>query len=194
MLIFGGTNNNFRIPPGDVGLFYAPGAGQPTVYKLFQGIGIDLNSYTLDKLPILTPDQYTQALATALGTAPDPYRNANFTGTANDYQNPRAFQAGLGADQQISRNWAAGIQLNYVNTVHLERNRDYNLPHTDAEGFRRPVCIQQEQPASAAVWAAHDTGKLGPFDVSRDDAQLAISRRTVPVRRVLHVRGSVLGR
>ncbi len=128
MLIFGGTNNNFRIPPGDVGLFYAPGAGQPTAYKLFQGIGIDLNSYSLDKLPILTPDQYTQALATALGTAPDPYRNANFTGTANDYQNPRAFQAGLGADQQLSRNWGAGIQLNYVNTVHLERNRDYNLP------------------------------------------------------------------
>ncbi|HZO56850.1 MAG TPA: hypothetical protein VFB63_29340, partial [Bryobacteraceae bacterium] len=43
-------------------------------------------------------------------------------------ENPRAFQAGLGVDREIFRGFVAGAQLNYVNTVHLERNRDYNLP------------------------------------------------------------------
>src|SRR4029077_18067538 len=41
---------------------------------------------------------------------------------------PRAFQAGLGVDQEIGRGFVVSAQLNYVNTVHLERNRDYNLP------------------------------------------------------------------
>jgi hypothetical protein len=67
-------------------------------------------------------------LAQLTGATPNPFLQASFTGTANDYQNPRAFQAGLGLDQEAGHGWVFGAQLNYVNTVHLERNRDYNLP------------------------------------------------------------------
>ncbi len=128
MLIYGGTTNNFRIPPGDVSLFYGPTATQPTVYQLFRAAGFDLNTTKLDNIPILTPDQATRAIGQISGVTPNPFLQANFTGTANDYQNPRAFQAGIGFDQEIGKGWVAGAQFNYVNTVHLERNRDYNLP------------------------------------------------------------------
>ncbi len=128
MLVYGGTTNNFRLPPGDLSVFYAGGAGQPTLYQVFQAAGFDLNKYTLDKLPILTPAQATSAIAAVTGAAPNPFLQASFTGTANDFTNPRAFQAGLGVDQEIGHGFVVSAQLNYVNTVHLERNRDYNLP------------------------------------------------------------------
>jgi len=128
MILFGGTNNNFRNPPGDVSIFFPGGAGAPTVYQIFKAAGFDLNNYTLGNLPVLTPAQAVAGLAAATGTTPNPYLGASFTGTANDFSNPRSFQAGFGADQQLSSHWTAGIQLNYINTVHLERNRDYNLP------------------------------------------------------------------
>ena len=128
MLVYGGTTNNFRLPPGDLSLFYAGGAGQPTLYQVFQAAGFDLNQYTLDKLPILTPTEATNAIAALTAVAPNPFLQASFTGTANDYTNPRAFQAGLGVDEEVGHGWVVSAQLNYVNTVHLERNRDYNLP------------------------------------------------------------------
>src|SRR5262249_27289756 len=84
--------------------------------------------YMLDKLPILTPAQPTNAIAAVTGVTPNPFLQASFTGTANDFTNPRAFQAGLGADQEVGHGLIVSAQLNYVNTVHLERNRDYNLP------------------------------------------------------------------
>src|SRR5262249_21474860 len=128
MLIYGGTTNNFRIPPGDLSIAYIPTTGQPTVYQIFKTAGFDLNTAKLDNLPILTSTQLTNAIAQLTGAAPNPFLQASFTGTANNYENPRAFQAGLGVDQEIAHNWIVGGQFNYVNTVHLERNRDYNLP------------------------------------------------------------------
>ena len=128
MLVYGAGTNNFRLPPGDLQLSYIPSGTQPTVYKVFQQAGIDLNTAKLDNLPIPTVSQFTNALAALTGVAPNPFLSASFTGTANDYQNPRAFQAGLGMDQEVGHGWVFGAQLNYINTVHLERNRDYNLP------------------------------------------------------------------
>ncbi|PWU01363.1 MAG: hypothetical protein C5B51_22890 [Terriglobia bacterium] len=128
MLVYGGTTNNFRLPPGDLSLFYAAGAGQPTLYQVFQAAGVDLNKSTLGNLPVLTPDQATKGIAAVTGAAPNPFLQASFTGTANDFENPRAFQAGVGMDQELGHGWVVGAQFNYVNTVHLERNRDYNLP------------------------------------------------------------------
>ena len=128
MLVYGTGTNNFRLPPGDLSLFYAGGASQPTLYQVFKAAGVDLNTSKLDSLPILNPGQATQAIASVTGATPNPFLQASFTGTANDFVNPRAFQAGLGADQEIGRGWVVSAQLNYVNTVHLERNRDYNLP------------------------------------------------------------------
>lgn len=128
LLLFGGSTNNFRIPPGDVSFFLPGGAGQPTVYQVFNAAGINLNNSTLDQLPTPDVNQLIAAYANLTGTAPNPFLGASFTGTANDYQNPRAFQMGLGADHQILSNWTVTVQGNYINTVHLQRNRDYNLP------------------------------------------------------------------
>lgn len=128
MLLFGGTTNNFRIPPGDVSFFLPGGAGQPTVYQVFNAAGVNLNNFSLDQLPTPDVNQLIAAYAGLTGTTPNPFLGASFVGTANDYQNPRAFQLGLGADHQILSNWTVSVQGNYVNTVHLQRNRDYNLP------------------------------------------------------------------
>jgi hypothetical protein len=128
MLIYGGTTNNFRIPAGDVSFTYIPTAGQPTVYQIFKQAGVDLNTAKLDNLPILTSTQVTNSLAALTGATPNPFLGAAFTGTGNDYVNPRAFQAGLGVDQEVAKGWLVTAQMNYINTVHLERNRDYNLP------------------------------------------------------------------
>ena len=125
LLLMAGAVNNFRIPPGDVSIFL-PRSGS-TVYKDFLAVGVDLNKTPLNQLPVLSIEQVQRAAAGA-GGAVDPFRNASVTTNALDYLNPRAFQAGLGMDQQLTENWAAGVQFNYINTVHLQRNRDYNLP------------------------------------------------------------------
>jgi hypothetical protein len=128
MLVYGTGTNNFRLPPGDLSLFYTAANPSQTVYRLFQAAGVDLNTAKLGSLPILTPDQATKAIAAVTGAPPNPFLQASFTGTANDFRNPRALQAGLGMDQEIGHGWVVGAQFNYVNAVHLERNRDYNLP------------------------------------------------------------------
>ena len=125
LLLLAGPMNNFRTPPGDVSI-QLPRSGS-TVYKDLLAVGVDLNKYTLDKLPILEVETVQRAVA-GTGTAPDPLRGANLLTWASDYENPRAFQLGLGADTEVFRNFVAGAQLHYVNTVHLQRNRDFNLP------------------------------------------------------------------
>ncbi len=125
MLLLAGPMNNYRVPPGDVSI-QLPRSGS-TVYRDLLAVGIDLNQFSLDKLPVL--DVATVQRAAAGGaTAPDPFRGANLLAMASDYKNPRAFQAGLGLDSELFRHFLAGIQLHYVNTVHLQWNRDYNLP------------------------------------------------------------------
>jgi Carboxypeptidase regulatory-like domain len=128
MLVYGTGTNNFRAVPGDLSFTYIPAAGGPTVYQIFKAAGYDLNKYALDNLPVLTPTQATNAIASLSGTAPNAFAQASFTATANDFVNPRAFQAGLGMDREVGKGLVVSAQLNYVNTVHLERNRDYNLP------------------------------------------------------------------
>jgi hypothetical protein len=125
LLLLAGPMNNFRTPPGDVSV-QLPRSGS-TVYKDLLAVGVDLNRYTLDKLPILEMETVQRAVAGG-GAAPDPLRGANLLTWASDYENPRAFQVGLGIDTEVFRNFMAGVQLNYVNTVHLQRNRDFNLP------------------------------------------------------------------
>jgi hypothetical protein len=129
LLTFAGPMNNFRVPPGDVSI----GAGGPgtnlSVYQAFRAIGVDLNTFTLDKLPTITVDQVQRAAAAALGGNPrDPFIGAGFITTAPNFRNPRSFQLGFGTETEVARNFTAGMQFNYVNTVGLNRNRDYNLP------------------------------------------------------------------
>ncbi|MCC6363320.1 MAG: TonB-dependent receptor [Bryobacterales bacterium] len=127
LLIYSDPTGNFRTPPNNVRLFLSNRANG-TIYQQFKAAGVDLNQYTPDKLPIIGLDAVQNAAAFGLGATPDPYLGAGTTAVATDFVNPRSFQTGLGTDYRVTNNWVAGVQFNYVNTVHLERNRDYNLP------------------------------------------------------------------
>jgi outer membrane receptor protein involved in Fe transport len=131
LLLFSGPTNNFRTPPGDVSIQLGPfGAtsGQ-SVYKLLQQVGIDLNAAQLGSLPVIAVDKVQQAAALAAGgTAPDPLLGAALTMLAPGFRNPRSYQWGIGVEHQITGNWIAGAQYQHVKAVHLQRNRDWNLP------------------------------------------------------------------
>jgi hypothetical protein len=127
LLIFSDPTGNFRNPPNNVRLFLNNTA-KGTIYQQFQAAGVDLDSSTLDKLPIIPLTAVSQAASFGLGTAPDPFAGAGTTAVATDFQNPRAYQAGVGGEARLTSHWTSGVQFNYVNTVHLERNKDYNLP------------------------------------------------------------------
>ena len=129
MLSFSGAVNNFRLPPGDVSLQFGNLPGQLTIYQAMLRAGIDLNRTPIDQLPVLSIEQLQSAATFAAGgTARDPFANANVLGMAADFKNPRAFQMGLGAESELFRGFTTGVQLHYVNTANLMRNRNYNLP------------------------------------------------------------------
>lgn len=127
LLVVAGPTNNFRNPPGDVSITLAP-VGTRTVYQQLLAVGVDLNRTPLDQLPVIPVETVQRASQLALGAARDPFAGASLIAMASDFQNPRSFQAGLGVDSEVLRNFVLGVQLNYVNTVNLQRNRDYNLP------------------------------------------------------------------
>jgi hypothetical protein len=113
--------NNFRLPAGNVSISLPlPGS---TVYRDFLAAGIDLNNASLGSLPRLSQEQVL-----AINGGRDLFTNARLTAMAPDYRNPRSFQAGLGVDQRITARWKLSFQMSLLNTVHLQRNRDYNLP------------------------------------------------------------------
>lgn len=131
LLLFASAVNNFRNPPGDVSVrlpFTVP-AGNPnnTIYKQLKLIGVDLNTFSLGEVPNITPEQI-QAVAAALGLSIDPFLNANVQLIAPDFKNPKSTQAGIGVEREINSSLTVGADFNYVNTVHLQRNRDLNLP------------------------------------------------------------------
>ena len=137
LLLFAGAGNNWRATPGDVSVqlpFSTSGlaTGNPlkactTVYCQFKLIGIDLNTLTLDKLPDVTAEK-ALAIASALGLTVDPFTGANLILNAADYKNPKAYQGGFGIERQVSQSLSLGADFTYVHTIHLERNRDLNLP------------------------------------------------------------------
>jgi hypothetical protein len=139
LLLFSTPLNNFRLPAGDLTVqlpFSLTGAptGTPclaknTVYCQFNLIGIDLNQSKLDNLPILTPAQLTAIAQKLFPTGlPDPFIGATTLSLANNYESPRSWQWSAGMEHEIRRGWSVGADFVYVNTIHLERNRDLNLP------------------------------------------------------------------
>lgn len=127
LLIYSDPTGNYRSTPNNVRLFLNS-TSNGTIYQQFQSVGVDLNQFSLDKLPTIPLDKVQAAAAVGLGAAPNPFLGAGTTTMAQDFQNPRAYQAGVGAESRVTGNWTAGVQFNYVNTIHLERNKDYNLP------------------------------------------------------------------
>lgn len=131
-IILAGPLNNFRIPPGDLPISLPLGvpAANPnkTVYQQLKLIGIDLNTFTLDKLPIITIQQVT-SIAAALGLpSPDPFTGSAPILMGSDYKNPISYQAGVGVERQLMTGFTVGADFSYVHTLRLERNRDVNLP------------------------------------------------------------------
>ncbi len=130
-LLWAGAFNNFRATPGDltVQLPFAVPTGNPnnTIYKQLLLTGIDLNKSPIGNLPDVTPQQLTQ-IASALGLTIDPFRGAQPTVIDTDFQNPRAYQAGLGYERQVANGVTVGIDGILVKTTHLQRNRDFNEP------------------------------------------------------------------
>ncbi|MEK6324126.1 MAG: carboxypeptidase regulatory-like domain-containing protein [Acidobacteriota bacterium] len=149
LLLFASPVNNFRTPPGDV-TFTLPfnTASLPssnplktcqTIHCQFNLIGIDFNKFTLDKLPVLTPAQLSQ-IATKLGVSADPFFNAQLISVSPTFKNPKSYQAGLGIEREIFPSFTVGAQFTYVKAVHLERNRELNIPlPTLAATTFRPV-------------------------------------------------------
>lgn len=143
LLLFSGPTNNFRTPPGDVSIQIGPFAANSgqSVYKLLQQVGVDLNAFQLGSLPVIPVEKVQQAAALAAGgTAPDPLLGASLTMLSPEFYNPRSYQWGVGFEHQLTGNWIAGVQYQHVKAVHLQRNRDWNLPvPTVRPGDGRPV-------------------------------------------------------
>jgi hypothetical protein len=154
LLLFAGPINNFRTPAGDLSVQLpfstttlatcpAPPPGSPagltltsycrTVYGQFlwangaAGPAIDLDTLTLSTLPTLTPAQLTN-IAVGLGLPFDPNQGAQPTTWADDYSSPRSWNWNIGVQREMIRGLTMGVDLAYINTVHLQRNRDWNLP------------------------------------------------------------------
>lgn len=151
LLLFAGPLNNFRTPAGDLlvtlpftgGTCPAPPPGSPaglplttyctTLYGQFllangvAGPAIDLDTLTLGTLPTLTLAHLTN-IGTAMGLTVDPNRGAQPITWANNYEAPRSWQWNIAFEQEIARGFTVGADYVYINTVHLQRNRDFNLP------------------------------------------------------------------
>jgi outer membrane receptor protein involved in Fe transport len=134
-LLFAAPLNNFRIPAGDLSiqLPLAVPAGNPmascnTVYCQLNLIGINLNNSTLDKLPAITAEQ-VQGVAAALGlTNFSPFTGAQPITWDRNYENPRSYQFGIGVERDLGGGLTVGVDYSQINTVHLQRNREVNVP------------------------------------------------------------------
>ncbi|HEY1404242.1 MAG TPA: hypothetical protein VGB05_08960, partial [Pyrinomonadaceae bacterium] len=106
-----------------------------TVYRQFAIIGVNLNSFALNSLPVISPDQIS-SIASGLGLNPNPFVGAQITGHAEDFKNPRSFQFGFAFEREVARNFTVGIDYAHVKTDRIQRNRDLNLPAPlSAEGY-----------------------------------------------------------
>ena len=143
-LLLASPLNNFRIPAGDLSIqlpFSVPATNpNNTLYRQLLLIGIDLNRFALNSLPILTTEQTTQ-IASALGLAVNPYAGAQPLVMDQDFKNPRATQVGFGGEHELFPGMTLGADFLYVKTDFLQRNREFNLgvPTPSADAAQRPT-------------------------------------------------------
>ncbi len=145
LILFATPLNNFRNPPGDatVSLPFSLPAGYVctplydlllptidkcnTVYSQFLHGGINLNTVSLTTLPALTGTQLN-AITAGLGLPFNPFTGLGTISIANNYESPRSWQWNMALEHEILRGLTIGGDFVYINTVHLQRNRDWNLP------------------------------------------------------------------
>jgi hypothetical protein len=126
--------NNFRTPFGDVSLTL-PSTGLPTalntVYKQFLSIGINLNSFPLGSLPVLSVAQLNQILtniSAAGGTTPNVLNGLTVIAGGQNFKNPRSYQFGAAFERELARGLTVGASYDYVKTTRLNFNLDHDLP------------------------------------------------------------------
>jgi hypothetical protein len=177
-LPFAFTGTCPALPPGSpaIGTFISATAWCQTLYGQFllangtAGPALDLDALTLGTLPALTLAQLTN-LGTALGLTVDPNRGAQPITWASNYQTPRSWQWNIAWEQEIARGFSIGADYAYVNTVHLQRNRDYNLPAP-------VICTGVGVPIAACT--AADLSLRPCFAVAAGTAPCGSSTLTVP--------------
>ncbi|HYP15312.1 MAG TPA: hypothetical protein VEQ63_15395, partial [Bryobacteraceae bacterium] len=177
LIIMSGHTNNFRATPGNVSISIVPDttAGNVrTLYDVFQAVGYDLNQGSLGALPIIPLDVVQRAAAFRAGVAAvNPFTGIGIDMVAPDFRNPRSFQAGFGAEGELFGGLIGGVQLNYVNTVNLHRNRDWNLPApTPRAGDLRPIFARNNRPIPT----------LGTFTVRESSARSMYRGATLQIQ------------
>jgi len=158
LLILAAPFNNFRTPPGDVSVrlpipLTVSNSSFDSVYEQLRLIGVDLNSASLGGLPIITGEQVQaigqELVRRGLLSSFNPNVNGlNVIGMEEDYKNPKSYQWGIGFEREIVRSLTVGADFTYVNTIHLERNRELNLPAPlirATDPARRPVFLTSGQ-------------------------------------------------
>ncbi len=152
--------NNFRDPAGDLSVTLGPtafngstfnqanfdaanpqyvaivgaGVAPNTVYRQIAILGLDLNNFSLNTLPTLTPGQLQQiadriqAARSGQPSALGVFQNTNVIGISPDFRNPESYQFGGGIEREWRRDLIIGADFSWVKTVHLERNIDINIP------------------------------------------------------------------
>ncbi len=121
--------------PQYVSIMGGTGFAPNTVFRQFAILGINLNNVAINSLPTLTPQQLSQISGAILAATTNPpvnlgvYQNANLTGMAPGFKNPQSFQFGGGIERQVFNGVIVGADYSQVNTAHLQRNRDINLPN-----------------------------------------------------------------
>lgn len=98
-----------------------------TVFRQFALLGINLNSSPIGNLPSLSAQQIQQ-ISGIIGTGITPGIGANLIAMQEGYDNPQSFQIGFGYEREVMKDVVLGIDYSHVNTIHLQRNRDINLP------------------------------------------------------------------
>ncbi len=172
-LLYAAPMNNFRVPAGDLSpqLPFAVPASNPnsvnnTVYEQLNLIGIDLNTFPLGNLPILTPEQLSQ-VAAALGINSNPFNQAQPLIMDDNFKNPRATQFGAGIEREFMSGVSAGAEYVYVKTDHLQRNVDYNLPAPTV----RPTDLAQRPFFGLTSGVARPVTSLGSVQVREPSAE-----------------------
>lgn len=172
--------NNFRNPAGDLSIQLGPaafnsstfnqatfdaanpqyvaivGANQNpnTVYRQIAILGLNLNNFTLNNLPTLTPAQLQtiadriQAARTGSASPLGVFQNANLIGITPDFENPVSYQFNGGFEHEWFRDLIVGLDVSWIKTVHLERNVDINLPAPSSfdPATGRPIYIRNNRP------------------------------------------------
>ncbi|HYH86530.1 MAG TPA: hypothetical protein VEX60_13845, partial [Pyrinomonadaceae bacterium] len=91
---------------------------------------INLNTFPLNALPILTVEQtrqIAQNVAAARGLTFDPNQGLNVVAVGDQLRNPRSFQLGAAFEREVMSGVTMGVTYDHVNTVHLNINRDLNV-------------------------------------------------------------------